>query len=128
VESVAVGEAFDGGDPASVVLRRERQASEDAYAVGQHCAGAAAVLVAALLGAGQREAFAEEVQQRDARVGREFGRDSIDEDGHGRLLLRTFPDNLSDKTISKWRIGCPPTPARQRPRAVRAVPDSCGYR
>ena len=46
----------------------EREAGIDAPAVDQDGAGAALAAVAALLGAGQVEALAQEVEQRDARI------------------------------------------------------------
>ena len=65
---VALRHAFDGEDVGAVVAERQRQAGIDPPPVDQHGAGAALAAVAALLGAGQIQALAQQVEQRDARV------------------------------------------------------------
>ena len=59
----ALGEPFDGGDLAAFMHDRECQAGVGRVAVDQHGAGAALAVIAALLGAGQVEAFAQGVEQ-----------------------------------------------------------------
>ena len=49
--------------------RGGRPAGEDALAVDQHRAGAALALAAAVLGAGQLQVFAQDVEQRPIGVG-----------------------------------------------------------
>ena len=68
VQAVAVRQALDRGDLAALVLHRQRQAGVDALAVDQHRAGAAGALVAALLGAGEAEVVAQQVEERGAQV------------------------------------------------------------
>jgi len=52
----------------AVVGDRQRQARIDPPSVDQDRAGAALAAVAAFLGAGQVESFAQQVEQRDARI------------------------------------------------------------
>ena len=68
MQLIAARDALDGEDVGAVVADRQRQARIDAPAVDQHRAGAALAAVASLLGAGQVEALAQQVEQRDARV------------------------------------------------------------
>ena len=68
MQRVALGEALDGDDVGAVVADGERQAGIDAPAVDQHGAGAALAAVAALLGAGEVEPLAQQVEQRHARI------------------------------------------------------------
>ena len=68
MEQVALGETFDGDDLSAVEAGGERQARIDAPAVDQHRAGAALAAVAALLGAGEIEPLAQQVEQRYPRV------------------------------------------------------------
>ena len=61
----AVGQAFDGHDGRRrLVLDGQRQAGQDRLAVDQHGAGAALAELAAVLGAGQVEIFAQHLEQR----------------------------------------------------------------
>ena len=52
----------------ALVHHGEGQAGIDAPAVHQHRAGAALAVVAALLGAGEAQVFAQGVEQRGARI------------------------------------------------------------
>ena len=61
-------EAFDGQDVGAIVADREREARIDAAAVDNDCARAALAAVAALLGSGQVQPFAEKIEKRDARI------------------------------------------------------------
>ena len=70
MQFVAVGDALDRSDVAPVDRGGERQATEHALTVDVHRAGAAQSVVAALLGAGQVQPFAQQVEQRGADVGR----------------------------------------------------------
>jgi hypothetical protein len=91
MQLVGRAHAFDGGDLGAVVHDREAQAGIDAAAVDQHRAGAALALVAALLGAGQVQVFAQRVEERGAGVERQLARLAIyaqgDLAGHRRRRL-----------------------------------------
>ncbi len=63
------GQSLDRGDLAALDLGGERQTGEHALAVDMAGAGAALALVAALLGAGQRQMLTQRVpEQCDARL------------------------------------------------------------
>ena len=66
MQFVAARDAFDGEDVGAVMADRQSQAGIDPPAVDQHRAGAALAAVAALLGAGQMQALAQQIEQRDA--------------------------------------------------------------
>ena len=68
VQLVRRAQAFDGGDAVAVVHHRQRQARVDPATVDDDRAGAALAVVAALLGAGQVQVFAQRIEQRGARV------------------------------------------------------------
>jgi hypothetical protein len=78
VRLLRAAEPFDRDDLAAVVHHRQGQAGIDALAVHQHGAGAALAAVAALLGAGQVQHFAQGVEQGDARFDREFVLGTVD--------------------------------------------------
>ena len=106
MQLVAIGEALDGQDVGAVKADRQRQAGIDAPAVDQHGAGAALAAVAALLGAGEVEPLAQQVEQGDARIDLQLVAVSVDGEGdgkagHGRLapvcLTRMGDDLVSGK-------------------------------
>ena len=68
MEHVALGEALDGDDLGAVEAQRESQTRIDPLPVQEHGASAALPAVAALLGSGQIEALAQEIEERHARV------------------------------------------------------------
>ena len=68
VERLRRSQPFDGHDLVALVHHRERQTGVDPPAVDQHRAGAALAVIAALLGAGQVQMFAQGVQQGGARI------------------------------------------------------------
>ena len=68
MQLVAASDALDGEDVGAVVADRQRQARIDPPTVDQDRTGAALAAVASLLGAGQVETLAQQVEQRDARV------------------------------------------------------------
>jgi hypothetical protein len=70
--------SFDGGDFAPLQRRGQGQAGQHALSVHQHGACAALALIAALLGACQRKAFAQRVEQHDARVDVQRLRHAVD--------------------------------------------------
>ncbi len=59
--------AFDGLDRGAVALHREDEAAAHDLAVEPHRAGAAHAMLAADMGAGEREIVAQEIDQRLAR-------------------------------------------------------------
>src|SRR5262249_59961032 len=63
VEQLAARQALDGGHPAAVALAGGDQARVDRLAVEQHGARAALALATALLGAGQPQVLAQDVEQ-----------------------------------------------------------------
>src|SRR6516164_226029 len=65
---VRIGHAFDGVDARAVALHRQHQAAAHHHAVDAHAAGAAYAALAADMTAGQRNVFAQEVDQRLARI------------------------------------------------------------
>ena len=65
---VALGQALDGDDLRAVEAQRESQTRIDPPPVHEHGASAALPAVAALLGSGQVEALAQEIEKRCARV------------------------------------------------------------
>ena len=62
MQRLALGKAFDGGDACAVKGGGQRQAGIDAPAVDQDGAGAALAAIAALFGAGQVKALAQQVE------------------------------------------------------------------
>jgi len=68
MQRAVLGQPLDGRNLRAFVLRRQRQAGENARAVAQHRARAARSLVAAFLRAGKVEIFPQRIQQRDARL------------------------------------------------------------
>jgi hypothetical protein len=68
MELIAARDAFDGEDIGAVMADRQRHARIDAPAVDQHRTGTALAAVTSLFGAGQMEAFTQEVEKRDAGV------------------------------------------------------------
>ena len=67
VFAVLVGEALDGRNFVIPGLHRQHQAGAHRLAVEQHGAGAADAVLAADMGAGQRQIVAKEVAQQQAR-------------------------------------------------------------
>ena len=66
MQLVALGDAFDGGDVGACGLRRQHRAGFHRAAVDMDHAGAALAGVAADMGAGQIEIFAQEMHQQRA--------------------------------------------------------------
>jgi hypothetical protein len=68
VKRAPLRQALDRQDLRAVVADREREARVDAPPVEQDGAGPALPAVAALLGSGEVEPFAKQVEQRDTRI------------------------------------------------------------
>ena len=90
MQRVAAREALDGGDLRAVLHHRESEARIDPPAIDQDRAGAALAVVAALLGPGEIEMQAQQVEQRRPRRDREFVLDAIDVQGN-RHSRSAFP-------------------------------------
>ena len=67
MQPAALRHAFDGENVRAVVADGERQTGIDPPPVDDDRAGAALAAVAPLLGAGQVQPFAQQIEQRDAR-------------------------------------------------------------
>ena len=103
--SPSLAEPLDRGDLRAVVGDREREAAVGAPPVDQDRARAALAVVAALLGAGEAEVLAQEVEQRGAGVDREPVLGAVDPERdlgvHGRqatprvLWLWPWPRSLA---------------------------------
>jgi len=74
--------------PATVALRRQRQARQHAFAVEEDRAGPARPLVAAFLRAGQGEVFPQRVEQCDAGLNGEPVFDAVHHKEHRAIRLR----------------------------------------
>jgi hypothetical protein len=84
MQRVAPSQAFDRQDLRAVAADRQRKAGIDSPPVDVDRAGAALPAVAALLGPGQIEAFAKEIEQRDPWVVQlEPPRSAVDGEGNG---------------------------------------------
>ena len=81
-------DALDRRDGATLILDRERKAGNDALALDQHRAGTARSLVAALLGTGQSEMLAQQIEKRGADIGVDVGDLVVDRELHGPAFLR----------------------------------------
>jgi hypothetical protein len=103
VQPVLACQSFDRRDWPAVVLDGECQAREDALAVGQDRSSAACSLVAPLLGAGQVEVLAQQVEKRHARIGRKIGRGPVDENRHS-YLSECFEAGISDSVVASGRF------------------------
>src|SRR5262249_3551857 len=68
MQRLTARDAFDRHDLGAVVAQRQREAGIDPPSVDQDGAGAALAAIAALLGAGEMQALAQEIEQRDARI------------------------------------------------------------
>ena len=77
VQVLGVAEALDGEHLLAPGLDREHEARPDGDTVDDHGAGAADAVLAAEMGAGQPELFAEEVGERHAHVGGRWRRSPL---------------------------------------------------
>src|ERR1700730_11058951 len=65
---IRIGHAFDGVDARAVALHRQHQAAAHDHTLDAHAAGAAYAVLAADMTARERNVFAQEVDQRLARI------------------------------------------------------------
>lgn len=82
MEAVASGEAFDGGDELAFGEAGGSEAGGDGFAVEEDGAGAALAFAAAVLGAGEAEVFAEDVEEGAVGGGGEVMGLAVDGDRH----------------------------------------------
>ena len=68
MQIVAFGEAFHGGDVATLGGERERQAGHRPPVIDENRAGAALTVIAAFLASGQSDMFAQCVENRGPRI------------------------------------------------------------
>lgn len=98
MKAVAVGQAFDGRHLGPVMAERQREAGVDAASVNQNGAGPALAAIAALLGARQPDAFAQNVEKgRAGIVEGDLSRSSVDREVQGLCHLSLFGDKLMGK-------------------------------
>ncbi|EGJ72900.1 putative xanthine dehydrogenase YagT iron-sulfur-binding subunit [Streptomyces sp. Tu6071] len=87
VEPFPVREALDGGDLGVLARDGEDEAAVDAASADEHGARAALAVVAALLGAGEAEVFAQQVDERGAVVeGGNVVHGAVDTEGEVRVV------------------------------------------
>src|SRR5450759_4653837 len=115
--------AFDGLDRGAVALHRQHQAAAHDLAVHAHGAGAAGAVLAADMAAGERQALAQEIDQRLARL------DALPHllavDGQGNVERKIAHDRASSNCLATRRNN---TPARCFLTAAVACTSSCGSR
>jgi hypothetical protein len=94
MQIVAVGQPLDRRDRLPVVHHRQREARIDPAASHQYRAGAALAVIAALLGAGQREVLAQRVEQGRPRVQSHDARTAVDHEIDGLRHCRCLGGRL----------------------------------
>src|SRR6516165_10154237 len=113
---VRIGHAFDGVDARAVALHRQHQATAHHHAVDAHAAGAAYAVLAADMTAGKRNVFAQEVDQRLARI--DALAHLLAVDGDGDVVEALAHDGTRASCCATRRSS---TPARW----VFTAPDAC---
>src|SRR5579862_604466 len=95
MELIAVGEALDGGDFALMRLEGQNRAGLDAFAVQQDGASAAEGCVAANVGAGEVQSFADKFNEHESRLDGALVESAVYLDGDGNEIEtfrhRAFP-------------------------------------
>jgi hypothetical protein len=89
MKSVRVRQSFDRDHFATLILHGERQTGQNALAIDKDRAGATCTLVATLLGAVKLKRFPQKIEQRHARIGREWDLHPSD----GQVTLRPLAEN-----------------------------------
>ena len=98
MQLVAPCDALDGEDVGAVVAYRQRQAGIGPPPIDQHRAGAALAAVASLLGAGQVQTLAQEIEQRDAGIIEiDVPPHPVDGEADGEIHARA-PNDAGDKS------------------------------
>src|SRR5262245_21121632 len=109
----AAGKAFHGLDAAPLALHRQHEAGELRLAVEQYGAGAALAELAAVLGAGEGEVLAQDLEQRLVRGEGRLHRLAVDAQIqlhvalHRRFQIVRTPNKLGPTLLPKplWRTG-----------------------
>ena len=78
MEPAVGGESLDGGDLPAFGFDRQHQARQHRLAIDQHRTGAALTKLAAVLGAGELQIFAQHFEQRLVVVGEDVDRFLVD--------------------------------------------------
>src|SRR5215470_6671671 len=120
---VRISHAFDGVDVRAVALHRQHQAAAHHHAVDAHAAGAAYAVFAADMTAGERNVFAQEVDQRLARIDAFAHLLAVDDDGD--LVEALAHDGARASCLATRRSS---TPARWAFTAPDACTSSAGSR
>src|SRR6266446_6681070 len=113
---VRIGHAFDGVDARAVALHRQHQAAAHHHAVDAYAAGAAYAVLAADMTARERNVFAQEVDQRLARI--DAFAHFLAVDGDGDVVEALAHDGTRASCCATRRSS---TPARW----VFTAPDAC---
>jgi hypothetical protein len=94
MKSVRVRQSFDRDHFATLILHGERQTGQNALAIDKDRARATCALVATLLGAVKLKRFPQKIEQRHARVGREWDLRAVDlHPSDGQVTLRPLAEN-----------------------------------
>ncbi len=121
VEIVRRAQAFHGGDLVTLVHHRQGQAGVHPPAVHHHGAGAALAVVAAFLGAGELQLFAQGIEQGQPGVGGKTAGRAVDGKRHlggGRLVAGAGGRRRAAVAITaEGQPGRPRRPRRQRRRS-----------
>src|SRR5712692_1884391 len=99
VQLGAARHAFDGLNRAALAFEREQQAGELRLAVDQHRAGAAFAELAAVLGAGEAEVLAQQLEQRLVRRERDFVAFAVDRQAELRMAHCLGPKQIVGATL-----------------------------
>jgi hypothetical protein len=102
MELVSLGQAFDGDHRVAGVSDGQSQAGVDPAAVDEDGARAALTVIAALLGAGQSETFAEQVEKRGARVDEDVVVVAVDP--QGELDVRGRPQKWERQSTQSSQV------------------------
>ena len=131
MQMIRLADALDGRDLIRRVHHGKRQARVHALAVHMHRAGAALAVIAALLGAGQVQVFAQAIEQRGPRIDAQRIALAVYLQGYGNRsgrrcrfrLLRKRPVWLSrPAAVEQWLQARPaPRLDRKKRRLTRGV-------
>src|SRR5436190_17721376 len=86
MQPAAFGHSFNGSDLAVLGIEAEKQARQNRLTVDQHRARAALAQLAAVLGSGQPQIFAEDLKQCLMRSKRDFGFFAVQSESDQSLL------------------------------------------
>ena len=98
----------------AILHNGQRQARIDALTVYKYGTGAALAVVAAFFGAGELQIFAEQIEQRSARIYLQYVLLIVNRQRARKLRWRFFPGGLPDFPVSRNNCGWR-RPQRPRP-------------